>query len=339
VTADGTRGQVLAALPPDVAAVAAAAARDWRTSSARQQVSPARVAGDVSAATHRAYLADWDAFGGWCAARETAVPPAHPRDIAIYLAAAVCTGRYRPATILRWASSIGAVHASLGHADPCAQSPAREVIAAIRGLPHEPGQHARPLLGDDILAMTANMPPRSWPTEPARRRNRLIVALGAAAALSPARLTGLTLADVGTALDQHALILDTGNVPVLVNPAGAPPACAACAFASWRELVDAADTAGTPGARRAAERGPEPLGHAEAVPGRVSGGRAALPLLRRIRRGGTITADPLTPQVITQIVRDLAARAGLDPAQVSGLSLRAAGRLERMLSDASAARP
>jgi hypothetical protein len=338
VTADGA-APVLAALPPGAAVAAEAAARHWDTRPAGRQAVPAQLAGTVSAATHRAYLADWEAFGAWCTGHEITMPPVLPGDVAIYLAAAVCTCRYRPATVLRWASSISAVHASLGHADPCAQSPARDVIAAIRVLPRESGNRARPLLGDDIAAMMAHLPPAGWPAEPARRRNRLIVALGFAAALSPAGLTSLRLGEVGTAPEQHALVLDTGNEPVLVAAAGAPLACAACAFGAWRELVDAADAGGTPGARQVVDLGRETSGHAAAMPGPVSAGRARLPLLRRVRRGGTITADPLTPQVITQVVRDLGASAGLDPAHVSGLSLRAAGRLDRMLSEASAARP
>ncbi len=338
MTADGA-ARVLAALPPAVAVTAEAAARDWDARPAGRQAVPARLAGAVSAATRRAYLADWEAFGAWCTGREIAMPPALPEDAAVYLAAALCTGRYRPATVLRWASSISAVHASLGHADPCALSPARDVIAAIRALPRESANHARPLLGDDIAAMMAHLPPAGWPTEPARRRNRLIIALGFAAALSPAGLTSLRLGEAGAAPEGHALVLDSGNASVFAAPADAPPVCAACAFASWRELVDAADAGGTPGARQVTERGREISGHAAAVPGPVRAGRARLPLLRRIRRGGTITADPLTPQVITQIVRELGTDAGLDPAHLSGLSLRAAGRLDRLLSEASAARP
>ncbi len=330
--------RVLAALPPGAAAAAEAAAQEWDTRPAGRQAAATPLGGAVSAATRRAYLADWEAFGGWCTAHEVAMPPAAARDVAVYLAAAVCTCRYRPATVLRWASSIRAVHASLGHADPCSQSPAREVITAVRALPRESGHRARPLLGDDIRAMMAHLPPRGWPTEPARRRNRLIVALGFAAALSPAGLVSLTLGDVGAEPDQHALILSAGDMPRVIAPVDATPACTACAFASWRALVDAADVDGTPSACQVAEREQEIPGHAVSMPAPVSPGRTTLPLLRRIRRGGAITADPLTPQVITQVVRDLGASAGLDPAHVSGLSLRAASRLDRMLSEASATR-
>jgi hypothetical protein len=349
------RGHIIAALPAELATAAEREARDWtppparrdagKTAHASVAVLESRLAREVSPATLRAYLADWHAFSTWCSIHELTIPPARAEEAAFYLAAAACAAdpaegepRYRRATLLRWASSISAVHASLGLPDPCTRPPTREVIDAIRALPSDQDRRARPLMAGDVLQLLEHLPVPAWPGEPARRRDRLIVTLGFSAALSPAALTSLTLADLSVTADQHALTLRNDHVPI--SASSAPLTCAACAYASWRELIDAADTTGVTGVRElmrsSTPAGPE---HASRLPGDAGRARGRLPLLRRIRRGGTITAEPLTAQVITQVLRRLAADAGLDPAAVTGLSLRASGRLDHLLRDASAARP
>jgi hypothetical protein len=347
------REYIIAALPGELAAAAEREAEIWTPQARRDVVKAAhadtavlesRLAQEVSPATVRAYLADWHAFSLWCSKHQLTIPPASAGQAGCYLAAAACATDpegepfYRRATLLRWASSVSAVHASLGLPDPYAQPSAREVIDAIRALPRDEGRKARPLLASDVLQLLVHLPAPGWPAEAARRRDRLIVTLGFSAALSPSALTSLTLADLSATPNQHALSLR--NSHPLVSASTSPLACAACAYASWRELIDAADTSGVTGVRELAERSTGThLEHAGRLPGEAGTARGRLPLLRRIRRGGTITAEPLTAQVITQVLRRLAAGAGLDPAAVTGLSLRASGRLDHLLRDASAIRP
>jgi len=346
------REHILAALPGELASAAGQHARQWALPPVRRDADSAtrqslallehRLAPEVSPATLRGYLADWHAFSAWCSMHQTAALPARPEEVAIYLAAAACAAdpaggspRYRPATLLRWASSISAMHATLALPDPCTQPPARQVITAIRALPRDGTRTACPLLASGLLALLAHLPAPGWPGEPARRRDRLIITLGFSAALSPSGLTSLTLADLSTTTDQHALRVRQAPV----GPSSDPLDCAACAYASWRELIDTADTTGTTGVRELIENSaPEPVAHRDPLPGDAGAVRGQLPLLRRIRRGGTITAEPLTAQVITQVLRRLAASAGLDPAAVTGLSLRASGRLDHLLRDAAATR-
>jgi hypothetical protein len=354
VTTPAGRAYVLAALPGALVTAAEQEARDWTPPPARRYADASlhvrlpelgrKLSGEVSPATLRAYLADWHAFGTWCGAHELTIPPARPEEVGVYLAAAACAvaqgdgvARYRKATLLRWASSISAVHASLGLPDPCSDPPAREVIAAIRSLPGDQARRARPLLARDVLGLLAHLPAPGGQSEPARRRDRLIATLGFSAALSPSGLTSLTLADLSATADQHTLRVGNRSTPL--NAAVASLACPACAYASWRELVDAADTRGAANVRELTRTGIRAtLEHTGRLPGDVDGARGQLPLLRRIRRGGTITAEPLTAQVITLVLRRLAASAGLDSAAVTGLSLKAAGQLDRMLQDASATR-
>jgi integrase len=335
------REHILAALPGELAAAARREARRWAPVPARPDPGtatpptlavPARqLAREVSPATLRGYVTDWRAFTAWCSMHQLTVPPARAEEVAVYLAAAACAAgpadgspRYRPATLLRWASSISAMHTTLALPDPCTPPPARQVITAIRAIPRDGDRTARPLLAGDLLALLAYLPPPGWPGEPARRRDRLIVTLGFSAALSPSGLTSLALADLSASADQHTL--KVRQAPV--SPGATPLACPACAYASWRELIDAAGTTGAAGVRELMNSSaPEPVTHTRRLPRDAGGEHGQLPLLRRIRRGGTITAEPLTAQVITQVLRRLAARAGLDPASVTGLSLRASGRL------------
>jgi hypothetical protein len=334
VTADD-REQVLAILPAGLAA----AARAWTAPPQRNadsRVREVRLAGHLSAATVRAYVGGWNAFSSWCSGQ---TPPASAERVAVYLAGAVYAG-YRTATILRWASSISAVHTTRGYPDPCARTPAREVIAALRALRDEPVRRARPLLADDLLELLAWLPGPGWPAEPARRRDRLIVTLGFAAGLGPSGLVGLTLGDFEPVPGEHALRLARNPGQVIAAPGGPVLACAPCAYTSWRELIDTVDEHGSPAAVRTLTGSADTPAreHLNPVPAPVTAARSGMPLLRRIRRGGTVTADPLTAQVIGQVLRSLAVNAGLDPRRVSGLSLRASNRLEDALMDASAAR-
>jgi hypothetical protein len=336
VTSSG-REQILAVLPADLAA----AARAW--TAPPHQASRTRAAeetvpgGDLSPATQRAYRADWAAYGSWSGQM---TPPASPDQVAVYLAGAFRAG-YQTATVLRRASSISAVHARHGYPDPCARPPASEVITAIRALRGEQVRHARPLLAADLLTLLAGLPAPGWPAEPARRRDRLIVTLGSAADLGPSALVNLTLADVTVSPGEHALIMPGSSAAVIGETSGPAAGCAPCAYASWRELIDAVDTGSGAGTVRALldRRGVTAYEHVTRLPGPVPAVRARLPLLRRIRRGGTVTASPLTAQVIGQVLRGLAVNTGLDPAAVSGLSLRASSQLEQLLAQASGTRP
>jgi hypothetical protein len=146
----------------------------------------------------------------------------------------------------------------------------------------------------------------------------------------------LTLGDVALDPGQHALTVQTRSGQVTIREAGGPLTCAVCAFAAWRELIDTADQSGTAAVRAAADAEREAPGHLLTCPDSGAPGRATLPLLRRIRRGGTITSDGLTPQVITQVLRGLAARTAIEPAMITGLSLRATGQLDRLLAEAAA---
>jgi hypothetical protein len=354
VTIPPARMHILAALPVELVTTAEQQARGWIPPPSRRDAGKtahpiltaleSKLTTAMSPATLRAYLGDWHAFSFWWSMRGVAVPPASAEEAGCYLATAACATvpagngpRYSRATLLRWASSISAVHAGLGLPDPCSVPPAREVIAAIRSLPGDETRRTRPLLADDMLGLLTHLPGPGWPGEPARRRDRLIVTLGFTAALSPSGLISLTLADLSTTADQHTLSLRARSMPL--DATAAALACPACAYASWRELIDAADTNGVAGVRELAQTStqlnPE---HTDRLPGDVEGARGQLPLLRRIRRGGTVTAGPLTAQVITQVLRRLADSAGVNPAAVTGMSLRAASQLDRMLRNASATR-
>lgn len=340
------RRAVLAVITTDLAATAEMAASRWAAparrarDTGRSQVE--ELLGDrVAGHTRRGYAADWTTFTRWASGQGATVPPAAPELVAVYLAAATCAIQprsneplYQRSTLLRWASSISAIHARLGHPDPCARPPARDVIACIRGFDNDRRHHARPLPGEGIRRLLDGLPEPGWPREPARRRDRLIVTLGSAAGLGPSELTDLPLAGIQIDHTTHSLVLSRGPGARTIPPAGDAAVCAACALLGWRELTDAADTTGTQAAQHLIRDSTETAGHITLPLSPVPAARADLPLIRRIRRGGTVTLSPVTPQVIRQVLRALASRAGLDPRTVTGMSMPASYRLGRLLTEA-----
>jgi hypothetical protein len=64
---------------------------------------------EKSAATRKAYAADWRDFAAWCAARDAMPLPAHPGIVAAYLSSLAQTGR-KASTIARKAAAIGHRH-------------------------------------------------------------------------------------------------------------------------------------------------------------------------------------------------------------------------------------
>lgn len=74
---------------------------------------PAYAAESLSAATRRAYRADWTDFSAWCARHGHPPLPAAPEAIAAYLASLASThGR---SALRRRLSTIGGAHALAGH--------------------------------------------------------------------------------------------------------------------------------------------------------------------------------------------------------------------------------
>lgn len=287
--------------------------------------------------TRKAYTSDWRRFAQWCVAQRRAALPAEPLTLALYLADA-CTIRrqdgqplYTTSTLKRWSSAISVIHGDAGLRSPAHDDLVRQTLSAITRTLGVATKQKRALLLTDIHSMLTHLPPTGWPTGPARRRDHAVLLVGWAGAFRRSELAALDVNDVvlhqedglhinlrTSKSDQEA----AGDIKAI--PYGTSPAtCAPCAIVAWRQVLDVYDTAGNAGVRQLLEHEHRQRGHicrrhqpADELPG-------DRPLWRPISRHGHLRSTRLTDGGIKDIVKKLAAAAGIHPDLVAGHSLRA----------------
>ncbi|MCK9871652.1 hypothetical protein MRI28_18755 [Nocardiopsis dassonvillei] len=270
--------------------------------------------------TRRAYLNDWQRWTAWCRANHRTPLPATPDDVALYLAHAHDTHKATPTTLQRWASTLATAHTATGHPDPTRQPPATTLLTWARAAATRPKRRTSRWLTttefDRVLATTHTT---AWPDTVIAHRDRLILLLARTIGEGPDTIldlrTGqLTLDATGTHLTPR-----TGQPRLLTEPLDtpAPRTCLACSLVQWRALLDAPDTdqlrhSATTGAPR-----DDHLPHRLAPP--TDPDRW---LLRRVRRGGNITADRMAPDAIRTLLRARAQQAEVDTAGLTAFALR-----------------
>ncbi|MFD0000485.1 site-specific integrase [Nocardia sp. NPDC127526] len=306
--------------------------------------------------TVRAYRTDWVAWSAWCAAEARQALPADPLDVAVYLAAAADARRaggewaYSAATLERKAAAIAAVHAANGLASPTRADVVRLTLRGIRRTRRTRPRRKRPVLLHTLDQLLAELPAPEWPTEPARRRDTLLLLVGFAGALRRSEIAGLRLGDIRVDTDHASgepLLLiqlpTTKTDPTGVTeqrvalPRGRRPrTCPVCAFADWTRLREAQHTAGRTLRAWLADNPP-----ADSRIHRCHGFTGTtltdpeLPVFPTISRHGAIAATPMSGRAVAELIKRYAARAGLDPALFSGHSLRAGFATQAALGGAS----
>ncbi|MBF6170811.1 site-specific integrase [Nocardia blacklockiae] len=307
--------------------------------------------------TVRAYRSDWIAWSAWCAAEGRQALPADPLDVAVYLAAAADTRKaggewaFSAATLERKSAAIAAVHAANGLPSPTRTDVVRLTLRGIRRTRRTQPNRKRPVLLHTLEQLLAGLPTPGWPTEPARRRDALVLLVGFAGALRRSEIAGLRIADVRVDLD-HA----TGEPILLIqlpatktDPTGAagqrvalprghrPRTCPVCAFADWMRLRENHFQRGTDGLRTwLAEAAPADgaIHRCHAFTGTTLTD-PDLPLFPTISRHGGIGSEAMSGRAVAELVKRYAARAGLNPDLFSGHSLRAGFATQAALGGAS----
>lgn len=256
---------------------------------------PAAVRAYVHAAlaprTRQAYREDLARFLAWGGRI-----PCEPEIVAAYLAAH--GESHAPATLGRWAVSLGRAHTSQGLADPCCGDLVRATLRGIRRARGVAPRQVAPLEHEALLALLAPLG-----TAPRDVRDRALLLVGFAAALRRSELVALTTADAafgprGLTLTVRRAKTDQEGVgrPIGIPPARGP-ACPVRALRAWLATAAGLATAAEP---------PAPA-----------------PLFRPIDRHSRLAPQALTGHAVAVIVKQRAAAAGLDPAVFSGHSLRA----------------
>ncbi|MBF6328053.1 site-specific integrase [Nocardia transvalensis] len=307
--------------------------------------------------TVRAYRSDWVGWSAWCAAEGRQALPADPLDVAVYLAAAADARKpaggwaFGAATLERKSAAIAAVHAANGLPSPTRTDVVRLTLRGIRRTRRTQPQRKRPVLLHTLEQLLAGLPEPGWPSEPARRRDALVLLVGFAGALRRSEIAGLRLGDARVDID-HA----SGEPVLLVqlpatktDPTGAaaqrvalprgsrPPTCPVCAYADWIRLRQAHIRHATAGLRAwLDDTGPtDPHIHRCHGFTGTSGLDPDLPLFPTISRHGSVAATAMSGRAVAELVKRYAARAGLDPDLFSGHSLRAGFATQAALGGAS----
>ncbi|MGM0559313.1 MAG: site-specific integrase [Myxococcota bacterium] len=243
--------------------------------------------------TKRAYKADWNDFEAWCAAEDCDALPAKANDVGAYLLHLHRDG-LEASTIRRKSVAIGRMHVASGYDNPTEH---RSVESVARGVfvdqHYEPSRKAR-VDEDKVFRLVDAI---DHDIEAQTRRDRAVILLGWRTRFRRGELASLTVADLswmgseGLAIqlrrDVNRYQQKDPDLRILSRARDAKW-CALAALERWMAL------------------------------GNIDGG----PLFRRIDRWGNIWPDGLTGKSLTNIVKNAAEQAGLDPADYSFQSFR-----------------
>jgi integrase len=243
-----------------------------------------------AAATWRAYEADWKRFQGWCRAVKLESLPATSHTVALFLAAEAKLGR-APSTLARRLAAIRLMHIG---ADVASPHDALEVAEVLRGIRREwkrPPVQKAPAVDEDIKRMVDAVAPQTLKG----MRDRALLLLGFAGAFRRSELVALD-ADHLTERDEGLSVLiassktdQIGRGHIIAIPrVNGSPYCPVRAVTDWQ--VVAAITHGA--------------------------------LFRRLHRGDKIGTSRLSAPSVALVVKELAAKAGLEAGRYAGHSLR-----------------
>lgn len=240
-------------------------------------------------ATRKAYQSDWRIFAAWCRANAQTDLPATPETVALFLTSQAQTGT-APATLVRRLAAIRYAHEAANAETATTSKLVAATLKGIKRASSQPKQPKAPATADRLAAMIAAIPADTL----SGKRDRAILALGFAGAFRRSELAALTVADLeATAEGLRVTIRQSktdqeklGQIIAIPNGLKIQPV---------KALGDWLDAAGI----------------------------EAGPLFRPISKGGQVKASALSDKSISNLVKACAERAGFDPEQFAGHSLRA----------------
>jgi len=235
------------------------------------------------------YRTGWAQFTAWCDEHRVTALPAAPETVACYVADLAKAAK--PATIDLRLAAISAAHRAAGHESPTTAEAVRLVRRGVRRTLGTAQRQVRPLTVPELRTMLQGLG-----SEPAGCRDRALLLLGFAGALRRNELVGLDVADITEGIDGLTVRLrrsktdQEGAGRTLGIPFGSNPVT--CPVRAWRTWLE--------------------------VSGITEG-----PAFRPVDRHGHIGSTRLSAQAVALVLKRHAARAGLDPDEMAGHSLRA----------------
>ncbi|MFV2198202.1 hypothetical protein [Nocardiopsis sp. LOL_012] len=279
---------------------------------------------DYAPATRRAYLADWTRWARWCRANDRTPLPAAPADAALYLAQAHDTHHKGRATLQRWASAIATAHTANGHPDPTRRPPALDLLRWLRRCGPQPRRRTSRWLTDtELTRVLATTRQEAWPELAINRRNRLALLLARATGYGPEEVLALRAGQL-TIAEGTAVLAVPGEPPRALAaplPAADWATCLPCSLVLWRQVLDPAQDGKQALHRTFAGAGRTPpsghLDHTLAAPADPHAW-----LLRRVRRGGSVTEERMAAKALRDVLRAHAERAGVVTTGLTAFALR-----------------
>lgn len=255
--------------------------------------------------TLRAYRSDWRHFENWCAAQNLVACPAAPQTVVLYLTA--LAGSRKVATLTRRLSAISQAHQAAGYSSPTEERSVRLVMAGIRRTLGTANDSKRPVLVPDLQAMLEQLPAGLLGL-----RDRAILLTGFCGAFRRSELVALDREDIAETTE--GLIVKLRRSKTDQEAAGRKVAiprgreeltCPVHALYAWTEAA----------------------------------GIRSGPVFRRVNRHNQVLPQRLSAQAVAIVVKRWAGRAGKNPAEFAGHSLRAglataaaiAGKSERAI--------
>lgn len=238
--------------------------------------------------TWNAYTVDWQDWLLWAEGRGVQQFPAHPADVASYVAMLADAGAAL-STIERRVASISVAHRTAGIDSPCRSEMVRRTMAGIRRTAPEVKQATAITLPDlrKILAVCD-------PTTVLGLRDRALILVGFAGAFRRSELVALDVGDIAvtdegfTVKVRRSKTDQEGHGLTKALPYGHSGLCPPSALDAW--LNEA----------------------------RIGRG----PVFRSVSKSGKVSADRLSDRTVSRVVQRRALQAGLEGSW-SGHSLRA----------------
>jgi site-specific recombinase XerD len=246
--------------------------------------------GSRSAATWRAYEADWRSFQAWCRHVRLDPLPATPHTVALFLSAQAKRGR-APATLGRRLAAIRLMHVGARHPSPHDAIEVAEVMRGIRRAWKKPAAQKAPAVDEEVKRMVDAVDPQTLHG----LRDRALLLLGFAGAFRRSELVGLDVDHLTERKEGLAVLIATSKTDQ--EGAGQMIAIARVPHSDYCPVRAVLDWT--------------------VVAGITSG-----PVFRRLLRGDRVSRNRLKAPSVALVIKQLAARVGLDPARYAGHSLR-----------------
>jgi site-specific recombinase XerD len=251
--------------------------------------------------TLRGYKSDWRHFCEWCQTHGTTALPATPETVAAYIAE--CAARLKVGSIQRRLNAIAEAHKATGLESPTSAGMVRNTLKGIRRTIGTAPKPKAAALTDNIRSMVD-----AADAGLIGARDRALILLGFAGAFRRSELVSLDIEDCAFGKDGLTVTLrrsktdqDGAGRKVGIPYGSNPETCPVRTIQAWIEQAALSGSA----------------------------------LFRSINRHGQLHLGRLSGIDVARVVKKLAQRAGLDPANYAGHSLRAGHATSAAIAGAS----